>query len=252
MAELERGVVSESIIKDIANIVAEKTLSTKNFTRFPVSVIIKAMETIHYAIKADETAKKQALVVIKLLTKVLPMRRIRMRIALTYLSTHEEKVKNMVEEKKELAEVVSESEAEEGKKKLVLLIEPNLYRDILNFMKSCKGTVDVEDQYGELAKGKANETDSSSQQEFMQLLENYEKFHISEESKDEKKTEARSKPSKKSAKDKTITCTSCKDAVFENPKEYRGHVKSGWHVENLKRKMEVRLRVNYVGTGTAG
>lgn len=91
MAELERGVASESIVKDIANIIAEKTLNTKNFTRFPVTVIIKAMETIHYAVKADETAKKQALVVIKLLTKVLPMRRIRMRIALAYLSTHEEK-----------------------------------------------------------------------------------------------------------------------------------------------------------------
>ena len=37
-AELERGTVSDSLIKDIANIVAEKTLNHKNFTRFPVSV----------------------------------------------------------------------------------------------------------------------------------------------------------------------------------------------------------------------
>ena len=91
MAELERGVVSENIIKDIANIVAEKTLNIKSFTRFPVSVIIKAMEAIHYAVKADEAAKKQALVVIKLLNKVLPMRRIRMRIALIFPLMQKEK-----------------------------------------------------------------------------------------------------------------------------------------------------------------
>lgn len=38
VAELERGTTNESLIKDIANIVSEKTLNTKNFTRFPVSV----------------------------------------------------------------------------------------------------------------------------------------------------------------------------------------------------------------------
>ena len=83
-AELERGIASESLIKDIANIVAEKTLNTKNFSRFPVSVIIKAMEAVHYAVKTDESAKKQALAVIKLLGNVLPMRRTRMRIGLSF------------------------------------------------------------------------------------------------------------------------------------------------------------------------
>ncbi len=50
----------------------------------------------------------------------------------------------------------------------------------------------------------------------------------------------------KEGKDKTITCTSCKDAVFTNPKDYRAHVKSGWHIGNLKRKMDVRshIRIN--------
>ncbi len=38
VAELERGTTSESLSKDIANVVAEKTLNTHNYNRFPVSV----------------------------------------------------------------------------------------------------------------------------------------------------------------------------------------------------------------------
>lgn len=142
----------------------------------------------------------------------------------------------MIEEKKELSEVLSESEIEGDKKKVVLLIEPNLYRDFINLMKPFKGSVDVEDQYGELVKGSPGEDDINAQQEFMKLLEDYEKFHLDKE---EKKADVKPKPVKKPAKDKNITCTSCRSAIFENPKEYREHVKSGWHVENLKRKMEV-------------
>ena len=94
LADLERGTTSESLIKDIANIVTEKTLNTKTFTRFPVSVstisynhtkvIMKAMDVVHYVIKPTESAKKQALIVMKLLESVLPIRRIRMRLSLTF------------------------------------------------------------------------------------------------------------------------------------------------------------------------
>ena len=42
------------------------------------------MEAVHYVVKSGESAKKQALVVIKLLQSVLPLRRTRMRIALSY------------------------------------------------------------------------------------------------------------------------------------------------------------------------
>jgi len=141
----------------------------------------------------------------------------------------------MIEEKKESLEVLNESEMEGDKKKLVLLIEPNLYRDLITLMKSCKGSVDVEDQYGELAKGKPGEDDPNSQKEFMKLLEDYEKFHLNKEDKEEKKEKVKPKPTK----DKNITCTSCKSAVFDNPKDHREHAKSGWHIENLKRKIEV-------------
>ncbi len=84
IAELERGTTNDSLVKDIANIVAEKTLNVKNFTRFPVTVIMKAMDAVHYVLKPGEPAKKQALVVIKQLQKVLPIRRIRMRLGLMF------------------------------------------------------------------------------------------------------------------------------------------------------------------------
>jgi len=90
-AELERDTASESLIKDIANIVAEKTLNSKSFTRFPVTVILKAINAVHYAAKPGESAKKQALALIKTLEKVLPLRRIRMRLGLHFPIEAEEK-----------------------------------------------------------------------------------------------------------------------------------------------------------------
>ena len=90
-AELERGIVSDSLVKDIASIIAEKTLNHKNFNRFPVTVILKAIDAIHLAVKPSESAKKQALVVMKLLEKVLPIRRIRMRLGLYFPQEHKDK-----------------------------------------------------------------------------------------------------------------------------------------------------------------
>lgn len=124
-------------------------------------------------------------------------------------------------------------------------------------MKDAKGTLDIEDQYGELMKGKPVENEADFAQQYMQLLEDYEKMQISQrkgkkEENEENKLDKREKKEKKEKskeleakepegkKVKTITCSSCKDAVYTNPKDYKAHVKSGWHIANLKRKIDVR------------
>jgi len=148
----------------------------------------------------------------------------------------------MLKSKESQLEILSQNEIEPGKQKISVLIEPNLYRDMVDFMKDHKGSVDVEDQYGELMKGKSTDGDESASQEFMQLLENYEKMNLEEEEKQKeeaKKKMEKPKPAKKEQKEKIISCSTCKDAIFDTPKEYRDHVKSGWHLENLKRKMGV-------------
>ncbi len=91
-----------------------------------------------------------------------------------------DRVVKELEEKKADVEVLHEAKAGEDKNKISILIEPHLYRDMSAFMKTLEGSVDVEDQYGELTKGKPGE-DDSTQQEFMQLIANYEKMHMEEE-----------------------------------------------------------------------
>lgn len=50
----------DSIRKDIANIVVEKTIRDdgKTYTRFPVGIILKAMDVVHYVVKPTESVKK--------------------------------------------------------------------------------------------------------------------------------------------------------------------------------------------------
>jgi hypothetical protein len=175
------------------------------------------------------------------------------------------RIAKKLEEKKDCIELLTETEEKDGKIKKSILIEPNLYRDLTQDMKDVKGTLDIEDQYGELMKGKPVENEADFAQQYMQLLEDYEKLQVSkqkgkkedsEENKADKrdKKEKRDKPSEvkeaEGKKVKTITCSSCKEAVYTNPKDYKAHVKSGWHCANLKRKMDVNKKYIYL-IGTA-
>jgi len=104
----------------------------------------------------------------------------------------------MLEGKKESVEFLTDSAADTGKWKFTVLIEPNLYRDVSAFMKELNGTLDVEDQYGELVKGAGTEETS---QEYMQLLENYEKMQIAGKATEENKLEKSQKASATSMAD---------------------------------------------------
>ena len=53
-------------------------------------------------------------------------------------------------------------------------------------MKDIKGDFDVDDQYGELTKGKEGEESSV---EFMKLIEDYEKMHMAEQKKEDLKSD---------------------------------------------------------------
>ena len=81
VSEKERQVAAEILFRDIAAIVSEKCVNSETKRPFTVNMIEKTMKnTLHYAIKTGKPAKKQALEVIKLLQKHIPIVRAQMRV----------------------------------------------------------------------------------------------------------------------------------------------------------------------------
>lgn len=80
VSDKERHTALETTFKDIANIVADKTVNPDTKRPYPVSIIEKSMKDIHYSVKPNRTAKQQALEVIRTLKDVIPLERSQMKI----------------------------------------------------------------------------------------------------------------------------------------------------------------------------
>ena len=83
---------------DIANIINEKCVHPVTSRHFTLESIKAAIKDIHYPIKLDQPAKKQALECIKLLQKEYNIARASMKIRLTYLVEEAKKVDKYIEE----------------------------------------------------------------------------------------------------------------------------------------------------------
>lgn len=67
MSDKERQSQTEQLFKDIATTLADICLNPELKRPYPVTMIEKAIKDVHYSVKLNQTAKQQALKVIKLL-----------------------------------------------------------------------------------------------------------------------------------------------------------------------------------------
>ena len=86
VSDLEREDQLENMKKDIANIIQQKCVNSKEKTQFPVSIILKAMNEVQCKVTLTKNAKKQALDIIKDLQKVLPIERAKMKIKFNFVN----------------------------------------------------------------------------------------------------------------------------------------------------------------------
>lgn len=96
------------------------------------------MKDVHFPVKLDQPAKRQALDCIKLLQKRYKIARASMKIRLTYPKEEKDKIEKFTEDM-EIDRVESEDIKDKEVVK-VLLIEPNKYREINTMCKQVKGT----------------------------------------------------------------------------------------------------------------
>lgn len=117
MGEKERGHVLEQLKTEIALQISSLCVNPSTNRPYPPSMIQKALEEIGFSVRADKSAKSQALEGIKKLaeSKVIPIQRARMRLRVSTTGGSKEgkKVREKLMEGQVLGEVLEEDFGEE-------------------------------------------------------------------------------------------------------------------------------------------
>lgn len=92
MTDREREVQTSNMLADIVKIIVEKCVHPISQRRFTPENIKMAIREIHFPVKLDQPAKKQALDCIKLLQKRYKIARGQMKIRITFEEDLGEKV----------------------------------------------------------------------------------------------------------------------------------------------------------------
>eukprot|EP00762_Andalucia_godoyi_P003551 ANDGO_04242.mRNA.1 Ribosome maturation protein SBDS len=121
VAEKERQAILTQLTHDVCNIVAEKAFNPLTKRPYPLPTIERALKDSHYVIRLTKPAKQQALEVIRLLSKTMPIARSRMLVRIFGIGEAE---------LKDLGVFVENSGVPQGAKgsAVTCLIDPEMYR----------------------------------------------------------------------------------------------------------------------------
>ncbi|XP_050436269.1 ribosome maturation protein SBDS [Adelges cooleyi] len=142
ISDKERSAQLDASFKDIATIVADKCVNPETKRPYSVTMVEKAMKDVHYSVKPNRNSKQQALEVIQLIKSVLPIDRAMMRLKVESSSKEAKKFKDKFSA---LASSVESVSMESGELSMVLLIDPGIYRQLDELIRSDpKGTTYME------------------------------------------------------------------------------------------------------------
>ncbi|XP_026757674.1 ribosome maturation protein SBDS [Galleria mellonella] len=127
VSDKERHSQIESLMKDIATTVADKCVNPETKRPYPVSIIEKAIKDVHYSVNVNKSAKQQALDVIQLLKKEIPLERAQMRVRILLTGKDAKKIKDKVIK---LAMSVEEENWDSGTANIICLIDPGNFRNL--------------------------------------------------------------------------------------------------------------------------
>ncbi|KAK7200827.1 Shwachman-Bodian-Diamond syndrome (SBDS) protein-like [Novymonas esmeraldas] len=136
VAQQERTAEVDEMFKDIAVIISQKCINAKTQHPFPSQVIEQALRSIGAAVKLDQPVKKQALSLIHLLidSDVIPIARANMKLRCTTTTEAAlDKLRDWCRDSD--AEVVDRDAVVGGSGSVLLLVQPNLFRDLDRFVK---------------------------------------------------------------------------------------------------------------------
>jgi len=146
ITDKEREHQIDVMSKDIANIIAEKCCHPDSKRAFALESIKAAMKKIHFPVRLDQNAKKQASDCTKILQEKFVLARAEMKVQ---LNIAKDKKESLVKELQEIQVVVKEEFTEGEKSHLICLIEPSKYRSIEDILKNKlqDGSMEILNQY---------------------------------------------------------------------------------------------------------
>lgn len=142
VTEKERHATLDSTFKEIATLVADKTVNPETNRPYPVTMIEKSMKDSHYSIKPNKNVKSQALDVIKLLKEHIPIEKAQMRVKITVKDLKNKKIRFDI-----LPKLIKSKEHEswEGKDGTVTcLIDPGCFKEVEGLRSSHNEDIVVE------------------------------------------------------------------------------------------------------------
>lgn len=139
VSEKERNVRNDSQYKEIAKIVAEKTYNTNTKRPFPAIEIEREMKECHFSMKPNKSAKQQALELIKVLSKKIPIERAQMRLCA------ELKTESTAESCRKLAVKVETEITIDGKIKMQFLIDPGNFKEVEGIIRNEEDNLEIVD-----------------------------------------------------------------------------------------------------------
>ncbi|XP_013146074.1 PREDICTED: ribosome maturation protein SBDS [Papilio polytes] len=133
VSDKERHSQIDSLFKDIATTVADKCVNPETKRPYPVSIIEKAMKDTHFSVNVNRSAKQQALDVIQMIKKEIPLERAQMRVR---ISLGGKEAKKIIEKAIKLATSVEEEHWESGTANIICLIDPGSFRNLDDMIRS--------------------------------------------------------------------------------------------------------------------
>lgn len=143
VSEKERKDQLENMYRDIATIVAEKSVNKQTGKQFTVGVIERALQEIHFNLNPTKPPKSQALAAIKMLKEEssLPIERAKMRL---HVTLHSEKALGDLKASEVAADWVIEKEGvKDGDFTLQIAVDPSHFRFISDLAKKDAGIVEM-------------------------------------------------------------------------------------------------------------
>ncbi|KAL3840064.1 hypothetical protein ACJIZ3_024655 [Penstemon smallii] len=232
IAGKERESQLSSQFRDIATIVMQKTINPETQRPYTISMIERLMHDIHFAVDPNSNSKKQALEVIREISKQFPIKRSPMRLRLT---VPEQNISSLLEKLNEWNSTIV-SRDESGSQMIVTCeLEPNLFRDCDALVRNLEGRLDI------LAVNVHVDSDSNVdhfddfEDEPLRVQKNLVDSVPQLSEKLQKQAISAKEGSSQQGEVKQQKCSTC-NACFGEAKEYRDHFKSEWHKHNLRRK----------------
>lgn len=127
VSEKERQVQSESLVKEVANLIANMCVNPDTKRPYSGRVIENALHDAHFSLKPNRSAKQQALEMIPKLRESMKIDRAEMRLR---VSIEAKEAKYVHERLKTMFTKVEVEDWEKGNLEMVGLIDPGSYRPI--------------------------------------------------------------------------------------------------------------------------